>query len=191
MNTDPNLLQPSGGNSSAAVAALAKITAPMPNTKVTPVYFYCTQATASMHRPDGKKLPFINHFLKCDIQEDIDYLDKEVDHYQNPYVRRATQEEADNVRMVNDPVGSLRESVRQEVESSFTIEALQALIEKRKVSGANQVHTDKAKIAGVDKAPPPAAGSVLKAAGATSGSGLVAATTASLGGAIKDSNAGK
>lgn len=186
-NSNPDLLQPSAASSQSVPAQVA-ITAPMPNTKVDPVYFFCTLATASMHRPDGKKLPFVNHFLKCEVKEDIAYLRKEIEEYQNAYIREATPDEAAAAQMRENPVEAIKTAVRSEIEESFSIEQLQALIDKRKNTVRTpQPKSDAEKIAGIDKTSggkTPAGFSLLHA----KGSNLVAATADSLKAAAKDSN---
>jgi len=177
---------------SATVSALAAITRPMPNTKVTePVWFFCTMEQASFHRPDGKKLPFMYHLLKCTIKEDIEYLTYQIESHENPYLRFATPEEIGTAKMNENPVQAIKEAVRREVEDTFSIEELQKLIDRRKatvgavVAGA-AAGGNTAGTSAPSKAGPP----TLLAQGATSGggSGLKAATTATLGGAEKTSN---
>lgn len=183
-SSNPDLLNPQ--SAASQVAPLAAITKPMDNTKVEPVWFYSTMATANFHRYDGKKLPFMANLFKCTIKEDIAYLDEQIDKYENPYLRRATEDEVGKARMNENPIETIRAAVRQEVEDSFSIEELQKLIERRK-QGSQEIkrmQDDGKKIAG-EGAPKHAP--ILQA----KGSGLVAATTESLGGAngnIKTSN---
>lgn len=174
-------------SNSATVSPLAAITRPMPNTKVTEaVWFFCTMEQASFHRPDGKKLPFMYHLLKCTIKEDIEYLSAQIEAHENPYLRFATPEEIGTAKMNENPVQAIKEAVRREVEDTFSIEELQKLIDRRKATVPSGAPKDTAGTTELAKAHP----SVLQAQGATSGggSGLRAATTATLGGAEKTSN---
>lgn len=144
MNNNPDLPNPAN-LAKDVVSALRAITPPEGNTaEKEHVYFHCTLAMASLHRADGKKLPFIGHFLKTNIREDIAYLDEEV-RQQNPYVRRATEEEVAQAKMVEDPVGSIRARVREEL----SIDELEKLLEERR-KAVPQGALDAAKIAAVD-----------------------------------------
>jgi lysyl-tRNA synthetase class I len=150
MNPNPDLIQPDIAVQPLRVAALASITPPMPNTKQTAyVYFHCTMAVAAMHRQDGKKLPFIQHVLKTNIKEDIEYLNKEIDEG-NQYIRRATPDEVQRAQIMEDPLGAVRTAIRKEL----TIEELEVLLAERRAAvatGANSaVSNDAGKIAGVD-----------------------------------------
>jgi hypothetical protein len=144
---NPDLLNPQ--TAAPTVQPLVSITAPMPNTPDTAVYFFCTMTLASFHRKDGKKLPFVNHLFKATFKEDIEFLDKEINEYGNPYVRRATEEEANHAKLMEDPMGTVREQVVQDL----TIADLERLLEERR-----RVVPDAAKIAGVD--PKPASGAI-------------------------------
>lgn len=136
MQPNPDLLSTSGAQQT--VSPIAAITQPMSNTRTEPVWFYCTLPTASFHRQDGKKLPFMHNFYKAETVEDIRYLRNEIVG-QNPYLREATSEEMQNVQMKENPIAAIKEQVRAEVENSFTIEELQSLIEKRKAAVASGV----------------------------------------------------
>lgn len=118
------------------VSPLAAITPPMPNTKVREaVYFTCTIMNASMFRPDGKKLPFVAGFLKTNIQEDIAYLDGEIENG-NQYIHRANSKEVEQARMYEDPLGAIKDVVRLEMEKqvrdNYTIPQLEALLAEKK-----------------------------------------------------------
>jgi len=134
MAQDPNLL-PVGNDSnqaSASVPRLNVLTAPMPNTPVQqPVYYRCTAPNASMHRQDGKRLPFINGFMKCIMKEDIRYMEEEISQG-NIYIFRCSPEEVKQVRMMEDPLGVIKEQVKQEIVRDLTVESLEKLLEERK-----------------------------------------------------------
>jgi hypothetical protein len=121
-------------------------TAPLPNNKVdTSRYYYCTVPTASMHRTDGKKLPFVNGLLKTDIEQDILFLDKEISEG-NIYIRHATEDEVAHAKLIEDPMGAVREAVKAEVLGSFSVEELEKLLAERRA--ATSVTTDANKLAG-------------------------------------------
>jgi hypothetical protein len=61
---NPDLLNPSDSKLDMRVVATAAITKPLPTTKVTAKSYYCTVPSASMHRNDGKKLPFVFGFCR-------------------------------------------------------------------------------------------------------------------------------
>lgn len=127
------------------VQPLQTLTKPMGNTKLSePVWFVCTMANASMHRPDGKKLPFVNGFFKALFEEDVNYIDNEIDSGDNPYVRRANAQEREQARMMEDPLGVIKDQltpgIRKEVEESLTIDDLEALLaQKRAKKGMEAV----------------------------------------------------
>lgn len=141
----PDLLPTSADQ--MAVPALVAITRPMNNTQQTEfAYFHCSIAVASMHRPDGKKLPFLQHILKTNIREDIAYLDNEISSG-NQYIRRATAEEVQRAQIMEDPLGAVRKAVVKEL----TIEDLEKMLVERKMAvAAGSKNDDAAKIAGVD-----------------------------------------
>lgn len=136
--------QPDGQPASLTVVPLHTITKPMPNTKIDDhVYFVCTVPSASMFRQDGKKLPFVQGYLKTNIKEDIAYLDKEIGEG-NIYVRRATEKEIEAARMFEDPLGFIKDTVRvqveKEVRDNFTIAELEKLLADKKKS-ATEIKT--------------------------------------------------
>jgi len=151
--TNPDLLNPES-TVQVAVSALAAITMPQGNTKQEQfVYFRCSMDQACFHRKDGKKLPFMHHFFKTQFKEDITYLMNEVE-AGNPYLRLASKEEVEHAKMVEDPLGTIRENVKKEL----SIEDLEKLLAERRgvvPSGqANSIATsanDASKIAEVNK----------------------------------------
>jgi hypothetical protein len=139
----PNVLNP--GASSLAVPRLVAITEPMPNTEAPHVYFHCSHSTASFHRQDGKKLPFLNHFYKATFAEDVAYLDNEI-RTGNPYIRRATEDEVSHARLLEDPLGTVKDQLKKEL----SIDDLEKLLAERRAAVASPAVTDGSRIAGVD-----------------------------------------
>lgn len=114
------------------VPPLTTLTKPYGTTKLdVGIYYYCTITNCSMHRPDGKKIPFVNSYFKALIQEDRDYLDREIENG-NIYIRRANAEEQEQARMLEDPLGvikdHMRADVRKEVTEGFSVDDLEALL---------------------------------------------------------------
>lgn len=178
MNSD--LLKP--GQQQASVAPIAAITAPLGNTDVLEEkYYHCSMAIASLHRPDGKKLPFMNHFFKTHFQEDIDYLDKEI-RTGNPYIRAATAEEVSQAKLHEDPLGTVKEAVKKEL----TIEELERLlaVRRKEAEEGKNPNTDANKVAGVDKAK---AADAVRAQGVQQHASATGANTANLSGLLKTS----
>lgn len=114
------------------VSPLNFITRPMGNTKLeNPVWYVCTIPNASMHRQDGKKLPFVNGFLKVWFREDQNFLNEEID-VGNPYLRLANEAEIGQARMIEDPLGVIKDAVRAEVANDFSIEDLEKLLAEKR-----------------------------------------------------------
>lgn len=143
---NPDLLAP-GDTLGLKQGALPAITQPLPEVQVeeTKVYF-CPVPNASFHRTDSKRLPFINGFHKTDNDEDIKFLDAEIKN-RNPYLRLATEQEIAQLKMATNPVETIRESVRAELETSLRAE-LEVKIRNELVNGSNT--TDEKKIEEVD-----------------------------------------
>lgn len=100
-------------------------TRPLSNHRLAePQFFYCPERVASMHRTDGKKIPFVHHICETDVVSDIEYLVREIDDYENPYVRRATPQEIQAHLMRKDPKGAMRKelladpALRKQIEAS-------------------------------------------------------------------------
>lgn len=169
MATNPDLLSAGG---QPTVAPIHAITKPMGNTKQEEaMYFHCTMPTASFHREDGKKLPFLHHFLKTNVKEDIAYLLREIENG-NPYIRLATADEVDHAKLMEDPLGTVREAVKNEL----SIEELEKLLAARRAAVAAGGN-DGEKIANVD---PKAASVALAAKGVNVHASATGANTASV-----------
>ena len=115
------------------------IQGPISNTKtLEPVYYRCSLLNASMHRPDGKRLPFINGFFKATMKEDIEYLEEQLT-AGSQYISRCTAEQVQLAKMNEDPIGTLRESVAKDVVANLTTDSLEALLAERKAGGGATV----------------------------------------------------
>lgn len=116
---NPDLL-PAGVDPAAAarVQPLNTLTAPYPLFKVAPKCYVTTVPAASMHRPDGKRLAFVHGFLQTDQKYDIDYLDAEIAQG-NSYIREATIAEITIAKMKIDPVGTIRDQLRPQIEAEL------------------------------------------------------------------------
>lgn len=124
-----DLLQPGASIPGQAVSALPRFrnisddgrtvvesTRPLPATKAAELkYYVSTIPTASMHRPDGKRLPFINGFLIADLFYDQEYLDHEIADG-NTYVRHASEHEVESAKMRLDPVGTVAAKITEDLE---------------------------------------------------------------------------
>lgn len=142
-HTNPDLLTPSADQRAQSVPKAVALTAPIKTYQLPEArYFVCTVHSASFHRVDGKKIPFVRGMCKTDIAADVEYLEEQMAHG-NPYLRYATEEEVAHIKMLLDPRGTIKEQVRPEIESELRAE-LEAKIRKE--------IADAAKIAGVDGA---------------------------------------
>jgi hypothetical protein len=107
---------------------------------------------ASLHRPDGKKLPFVAGFLTTELLEDQQYLDHEI-YSENPYLRPATDEEVHHAKMRLDPRGTIRQEVegelRLQLEREFQ-EKLEAELAKLVPGSVGATQLDGVKLAGTD-----------------------------------------
>lgn len=151
MNTD--LMTP--GDTQPKVSPVAAMTQPLPVLKAKKtIHYHLSVPTASMHRKDGKKLGFVNGILATDDVHDQDYLETEISNG-NSYLRHADEGEIDAHKMRINPMGTMRETIKAELEPELraTMEAeilarLQA--EGRLVASS----TDAGKIAGTNSGNP-------------------------------------
>lgn len=193
---NPDLLQLGQDTQLApAVPPLAVLTAPLQQHEaINAVYYKSSIVNCSMHRTDGKRLPFINGFYKAIIQEDIDYLDNEIRN-QNLYISRASLDEVQLARSYEDPLGVIRETIKddikREVIEELSLESLEALIMERKKQRETVVSTNKAPS---QQTPPPLTVKAAQAAAAaalrvaqqqSSNAAATGASTATLGAAMK------
>lgn len=110
---NPDLLDPM--NPQASVAPLTTMTRPLGTTLLDEYHCYiCTVPAASTHRRDGKKLPFVNGFMRTNIKQDIEHMDLEIAEG-NQYFRIATKEEEQAYDMRVDPKGTMKRMVREEI----------------------------------------------------------------------------
>lgn len=115
-------------------------TPPMSNTKLSAHrIFVCSLPYASLHRQDGKKLPFVRGYLKTNIAEDIRYLEHEI-LTGNPYIRAGNEDDELAAESIFNPVAGLERKVRSELEASLRVE----------IEGKLREEMDAGKIAGVD-----------------------------------------
>lgn len=104
------------------VPALAAITRPLGMTKLAEARCYiCTVQSASTHRRDGKKLPFVHGFMRTDIKQDIEHMEHEIEEG-NQYFRHATALEIEEYDMRTDPRGTLRKNITLELEDKIRAE---------------------------------------------------------------------
>lgn len=167
---NPDLPNPAAGDATGLkVSAPVALTRPMGTTFVDEHKCYiCTVPNASTHREDGKKLAFVFGFLRTNIKQDIDYMQRQIEEG-SQYFRLATPAEIESYDMRTDPRGTLVKSIkaelepqmRQELEASIRQE-LEDKIRKEMLVGGSDV----VKLGGVDSAKSRAA-EVLKTATAT------------------------
>lgn len=83
--------------------------------------YICTMPNASMHRPDGTRITFQHGYFETDLKASIEYLDAEIA-LGHEYLRHANPTEIDAAKMRIDPVGTLRDKLRPEVERELRTE---------------------------------------------------------------------
>lgn len=97
------------------VSPIEAITKPQPTVIVDVKYYVCTVANASFHRFDGTRIGFRFGFFETNVEATQQYLDWEIQQG-NQYLRHATPDEVQEAKMRFDPVGTIREKVREELE---------------------------------------------------------------------------
>lgn len=161
MMQDPNLAN-AGSDPTQRVPAPAAITRPLPSTIAQETKYYaCPVPAASMHRTDGKKIPFVNGICETNILYDQLYLEEQIKDG-SQYVREATEQEINAYKMHKDPHGTMKAQVtaeiKQELEQDLRVQ-LEAEIKKQygitsdtPSAVANPVpgEADNVKLAGVD-----------------------------------------
>jgi hypothetical protein len=176
--TNPDLMPI--GQVAPTVPKPVSLTAPLPTVQTEVKYYVCMVPTASMHRADGKKLPFVNGFLATTILADQQYLDAEID-AGHGYIRMATEDEILSDKMRRDPKGAMREQVRAEIEAELREELERKILAEiaavpGSVEGSN---VDGNKIGGTDLAAKIAATKALRA-----GRAILTQPTPVLGGIV-------
>lgn len=83
------------------------------------VHFVCSEVTAVMHRPDGKKLAFLFGHFATKIKQDVDYLMGELSEG-HPFLALATPEQVRNYNMRTDPRGTLSKELRPQIEAELS-----------------------------------------------------------------------
>jgi hypothetical protein len=109
-------------------------------------YYICTVQNASMHRPDGTKLPFVEGFLETDILPSQRYLDAEIENGHG-YIRFATEAEINMHHMKKDPKGTIEAQLRPAIEAEVREELNAEIMALRNLLESSGV--DAEKIAGV------------------------------------------
>lgn len=113
-----------------------------------PVFFTCTMPNASIHRPDGKRLAFMNGVFKTDIRQDVEYLDNEITEG-HPYVKRATDVEVKTYEMKSDPRATIEKELRPKIELEIR-EKLEQEIRAQVMMSIELENADASKLGGVD-----------------------------------------
>jgi len=146
LNTNPNLLNPMN-TQAQTVPPLAGITQPLPIIlQEKTEYYFCTMQNHHMTRNDGKRLAFIfNTFATKDVS-DINYLNAEIN-ANNPYLRKATDDEIRMYKMRIDPKGTLAAELTPQIEEKVRNELeaeINASLEQR-LKNAGIILTDEQK----------------------------------------------
>lgn len=129
---DPNLLPP--GQTNTGVPALATITKPMPTVTVEPSFYVCTVQSASLHRPDGKKIPFVHGVAKVEIEADKNYIEQEIANG-NSFLRAASVDEINEYNMRIDPQGTIANNLRPALEANIRADLEAQIMEQLKAKG--------------------------------------------------------
>lgn len=119
LNTNFDGMGPAGQEPGKSVQPLAAMTPPEPATPApTTEYYYCPVPNASMHRPDGFRLPFLHRIHATGLLPSQKYLDAEIAGG-NPYIRKATEEEISTYKMLTNPRETLTQQITAEVEMTL------------------------------------------------------------------------
>lgn len=109
-------------NSILKVAPIASRTEALPPLQIPegePTRYYkCTMQNFNMIRTDGKKLAFVHGILETRDMNDIVYLDYELE-TKNPFLRKPTDQEIQQYKMMRDPFSAVRERITPEVEAAL------------------------------------------------------------------------
>lgn len=84
-------------------------------------YYYCAIPNGSMHRPDGVRIGFVSHMFETNVLETQRYIDAEIAD-QHPYVREATADEVEAMKMKRDPRGTITSQVSDDIERKLRAE---------------------------------------------------------------------
>lgn len=135
------------------VMPLQAITKPSPTVFVDMKYYVCTVANASFHRYDGTRIGFRFGFLETNVEATQHYLDWEIQQG-NLYLRHASTEEVQEAKMRLDPVGTIREKYKEELELELRVKLEAEIREKMNASdpqqAVNRSNVDAEKLAGMD-----------------------------------------
>lgn len=96
-------------------------TAPLPALEVEETKYYHNSAgNVQMHRPDGKKIAFVNGICATNLYWDQVYLDTEIqDGHTN--LSFATQAQIDTYKFAVNPKAAIREQIEAEVAASLEV----------------------------------------------------------------------
>jgi hypothetical protein len=111
------------------VSPIQAITKPQPTVFVPPKCYICTVANASLHRYDGTRIGFRFGFLETNVEATQQYLDTEIA-AGNTYLRHAIPSEITEAKMRLDPVGTIREKVKDEIEAELRVKLEAEIREK-------------------------------------------------------------
>lgn len=110
------------GNTAGTVAALPTLTPPGESTQGDiKIIFHSTIPSASVFRPDGKRLVFLAGYHETNIKEDIEFLDKEIAH-RFGYITRANKAEMLTYRQLVNPREAIENEVRANLETTIRAE---------------------------------------------------------------------
>ena len=115
-----NMLLAPGQNSLGVSPLLSLVTAPLPNTEAGETRYYsCTVKSASIHRPDGKRIAFAPFgIFEATLVADIEYLEAEIKNG-HPQITRATGEEVQQFKKYKDPKGSLIAEIGEKMQDDI------------------------------------------------------------------------
>lgn len=129
---------------------------PVVHTGVKKAYI-CSLPNASMHRPDGTRIGFRFGFMETDLKATQDYLDNEIIGG-HEFLRYATPEEIETAHMRLDPMGTMKDKIksemeqelRAELEAKIRAEMGLANVEQVSMIDVTQPNLDAAKLSGSD-----------------------------------------
>lgn len=130
MSQDPNLIPAGADAKYQRVAALADGVTIANKAKEEPLaitnvfkYYHCATQSASMHRKDGKKIPFVFGICETNVLADQNYLEEEILN-NNMAIRHATEQEIREYKMRKNPQATIYSEVKTDVQAEL-IKALQ------------------------------------------------------------------
>lgn len=79
-------------------------------------FYYSSMKSMNMFRPDGTRIPFIDHLFMTNIEGTVLYLDNEIDNGHS-YIRRATEKEVEAFGIRTDPIGTITAGLYKTIEA--------------------------------------------------------------------------